>query len=104
MEHADPVRWDLFIASYTNREVFTEWQESLAHCERYKAAHPEHALPAEAMIALSNMCSAYRYVRPLLEDRGCWDQPAHPEMTNFILSLARKVRREVPTVEQIGNA
>jgi hypothetical protein len=104
MDKVHQLRWSDFVATMTCGEVFREWQESLAHCERYKAAHPERALPAEVMIVLSHMVSAYQHLRPLLEDRGCWDQPAQPAMTNFILSLARKVRRELPLCSQMGHA
>ncbi|MDN5941271.1 MAG: hypothetical protein L0H94_05245 [Nitrospira sp.] len=104
MQSQDKVRWDNFIATYTNRQVFEEWQDSLAHCEAWKARHSERALPQPVMEVLAYMCSAYRYVRPLLLDQSCWDQPAQPEMTNLILSLARKVRREVPAVEPLGHA
>lgn len=104
MEYEHQVRWDAFIASCTRRDLLTEWLDALHHCERWKAAHPELTLPEPVTLALGHMIVAYRLLRPMIEDQTNYDLPAPPEMTNLILGLTMKVRREVPTVEQIGHA
>jgi len=104
MQHEHQVRWDSFIASCTKRDLLTEWLEALHHCERWKQAHPELALPEPVMLALQQMVAAYQLLKPMIEDSAHYDEPAPPRMTSMIFGLTMKVRREVPTVEQIGHA
>lgn len=103
MEFQDNIRMNDFLESCTWRDDLQEWLEALSQCERWKAAHPETNIPPRVAAVLLHMVAAYQILRVQIEDASCYDQPAPVAVTNVILGMARMVRREIPSVPQIGH-
>ena len=104
MEHDNKLKWQGFLASLTWADCLKEFLEALHHLERYRDAHPAQACPAPFVRALSQMRTMGDRLQSIIHDPGCYEQRATPEVANVILAMARRVKREVPTVEHSGHA
>jgi hypothetical protein len=104
MEHDNKLKWDGFLASLTWADCLKEFLETLNHLERYRDAFPAPECPAPFAHALEQMRTMGTRLESIIHDPGCYEQKATPEIANVILALARRVKREVPTVAHSGCA
>lgn len=104
MERTNELRWQGFLAELTWKECLTEFLDALNHLERYRNAFPAPECPAPFALALEQMRSMGERLQSIIHDPGCYEEKAVPEVANCILAMARRVKREVPTVAHSGHA
>ncbi len=104
MEHDNKLKWKGFLASLTWADCLKEFLDALHHLERYRDGYPAQAFPAPFVLALSQMRTMGNRLQSIILDPGCYEQRATPEVANVILALARRVKRDVPTVAHSGRA
>ena len=104
MDHEHKIRWQGFLESLTWAECLQEFLDALLHMERYRDAVSAPKCPAAFTLALTQMRELGDHLQSIMSDPVLFGQQATPQMADVILGMARRIRREVPTVAQPGNA
>lgn len=102
MEHDNKIRWESFVKSLTWGDCLKEFLDALRHLEQYRDANP--TFPANFVPALAQLRTIGDHLRAQIDSAACCEELATPEAANIILAMTRRIKREVPTVEHIGNA
>lgn len=96
--------WTSLYESMTWGELVREYDEALAHVERYAAAHPEMNIQAGVHHACERLRMIHDSMRKAASVPAFLDQPAPAEAAKVILSAVGQVKREVPSIPHMGRA
>ena len=104
MERTAELRWQGFLAELTWKDCLSEFLGALQHLEHYKNAFPAPECPEQFALALVQMAAMGKRLQAIISDPSRYEEKAVPEVANCILAMARRVRRDVPTIQPSGHA
>ena len=100
MEPEVESEWTELARSCDWSEVLEIYHNCLRRVEAYCAANPKaREVAGPICLALGGLSTLYVGLKPVIEDPSRHDELASPEITNIVLGLARRVRRDVPEPE-----
>jgi hypothetical protein len=94
--------WNLLTSTLTWRDLNDQYLSALQHCERYCEANPSDRATNAIISTMGGLSAVYAGLRGVLTNPSRYDDPADQSMSNCVLALVRKIRREIPAVETKG--